>query len=643
MSISGWAQRRPHPAQNTWAADFAPVDEKIQQWIAKGYYPGASLLVAKDDQIIYQHYYGSYTPETQVYIASAGKWLAAATIAALVDEGKLRWDDPVVQYLPDWTDAKGQATLRQLLSHTSGYPDYQPKGNPRDDYQTLAESVKNIKPLPLEAAPGTRFQYGGLAMQVAGRMAELATGKDWEALFQEKIARPLGMQHTHFTPVDLGGGHSPMLGGGARSTLADYEHFLNMLSHAGTYRGMRVLSVKALAEMQADQVGKAEVKAKEFVEEVRGNTHRSLYGLGEWREELDAQGRAMLLSSPSWAGAYPWIDKTTGVYGFFLTHVDPSKTGATGFNSFLSSPALARFVREIVSNHIPPNPRGLPVKKGVADIGDAQLYYEEAGQGPALVLLHGHSFDRREWDPQFQALAKKFRVVRYDLRSYGLSSLPQEGREFLHAEDLHRLLKVLGIPQAHLVGLSLGGYVVTDFIALHPEEALSAVAASGDVYEKPGPEEPVTESEVRRRRSEIERLRQRGIIAFKEDWLVGLIKSSGPAKDNSEPLMRTMVGEWSAWQPLHVEPRLLLGTSVLTRLAARAVRVPYLLLTPEYRSDAGRENRAKLLTLIPGSRNLIIAKAGHVSNLDNPEGFTKAVLDFIAGVPGAPPADKRRR
>src|SRR2546421_11115905 len=73
--------------------DFSPVTKKVQGWIDSGYYNGASLIVAKDDKIIYRNYFGNYTPETVAYIASAGKWLAAATIAAIVDKGKLSWDD----------------------------------------------------------------------------------------------------------------------------------------------------------------------------------------------------------------------------------------------------------------------------------------------------------------------------------------------------------------------------------------------------------------------------------------------------------------------------------------------------------------------------------------------------------------------
>jgi CubicO group peptidase (beta-lactamase class C family) len=342
------------PAADTLKAahavsDFSPVTAQIESWVSKGYYPGASLIVYKDAKLVYEKYFGTYKPETVAFIASAGKWLAAATIASVVDEGKLSWDDPVSKWLPQFTDSKGKATLRQLLSHTSGYPDYQPKGAPVDNYQTLTESVAHIQPLPADTDPGTHFHYGGLAMQVAGRMTELATGKDWETLFQERIAKPLGMTATHFTPVDNGGGHSPMLGGGARASLGDYGKFLQMISGNGVFEGKRILSAKAIREMQADQVRGAAVEpGAEYVEKARGETYSGIYGLGEWREKLNARGAAVLISSPSWAGAYPWIDKEHGVYGFFLAHVDGGPAGRDHFNSFYASPILPMLVGQAI-------------------------------------------------------------------------------------------------------------------------------------------------------------------------------------------------------------------------------------------------------------------------------------------------------
>ncbi|HKO80474.1 MAG TPA: serine hydrolase domain-containing protein, partial [Chitinophagaceae bacterium] len=116
------------PRKSTY--DFSYLRQKIQSWIDSGYYSGASIIIAKDNKIVYKNYFGNYKPETVVFIASAGKWLAAATIAAVVDEGKLNWNDKVKKWLPEFKDVKGEATLAQLLSHTAGYPDYQPNENP---------------------------------------------------------------------------------------------------------------------------------------------------------------------------------------------------------------------------------------------------------------------------------------------------------------------------------------------------------------------------------------------------------------------------------------------------------------------------------------------------------------------------------
>lgn len=333
------------------AYNFGTVDRKIQNWIDSGYYDGASIQVVKDGQTIHEKYFGNYTSQTQVYIASAGKWLAAATIGSVVDEHKLSWNDKVAKWLPEFKDIKGQATLQQLLSHTAGYPDYQPTTEHRDDYQSLEEAVRHIVNLPADTTPGTIFRYGGLAMQVAGRMAEVATGKSWEAIFRERIAIPLQMNNTHFTPVDTTAGHNPMIGGGARCTLHDYMNFLEMIAGEGVYKGKRILSEETIAMLQADHVKNAHVPSDQYVEHARNAKHTGIYGLGEWREQVNDRGEAILISSPGWAGAYPWIDKENHVYGFFLTHVNVGQANRDKFSSFYASPVLPMIVRDIIAAH----------------------------------------------------------------------------------------------------------------------------------------------------------------------------------------------------------------------------------------------------------------------------------------------------
>ena len=279
--------------------NFSSLDSVIQGWVSKEYYPGASICVVKNDSVIFQKNYGSYTPDTKVYVASAGKWVAAAVIGAVVDCTELDWNDSVKKWIPEFkNDIKGMITLRQLLSHTSGVRPYLPE--PRvDNYNHLDSAVMEILPLDTVFTPGTRFEYGGLAMQIAGRMAEKAMNKEFEELFQELIARPLRMKNSHFTPVNTDGGHAPMLGGGLCTTLHDYMRFLDMIYHNGVFEEKQILKPETIHEMQADQVGNAEVHPGEYVERALKKHHTGIYGLGEWRELIDkATGEAYQISSP---------------------------------------------------------------------------------------------------------------------------------------------------------------------------------------------------------------------------------------------------------------------------------------------------------------------------------------------------------
>lgn len=102
--------------------------------------------------------------------------------------------------------------------------------------------------------------------------------------------------------------------------------------------------------------------------------------------------------------------------------------------------------------------RGTTPETGVATVGGGNLYYRDAGSGEPLVLVHAGIADNRMWDAQFEALARHYRVVAYDLRGYGRSDTPTA--PFYHYRDLASLLESFDIESAHLVGASAGGAVV---------------------------------------------------------------------------------------------------------------------------------------------------------------------------------------
>ncbi|MRV71592.1 alpha/beta fold hydrolase [Duganella sp. FT92W] len=595
--------------------DWSHLEARLAQRVRLGYFDGMGLIIGSGDTVLHESYFGNAGPATVMHVASAGKWTAAAAIAAVVDSGALSWEDRAARFLPRLGGDKGQATLRQLLSHTAGYPDYQPAGAPRDSYQTLEEAVSHIAALPAVAAPGAIFQYGGLAMQVAGRIAEIADGRNFPAIFESRLAAPLGMERSGYAPVSQEPGFSPMLGGGLYTSTADFARFLAMLALNGAYRGKRILSAHAVSVLHADQVRGAMVKPMEYVEQARATLHKDIYGLGNWREEVAPNGAANLLSSPGWAGAYPWIDRVYGIWGFVLAKANVDIAVADGYSTFMGSSIYAPMARAALDDAAE-----IGVHRGRA----GQLYYEESGKGQAVILLHGHSFDRRQWGPQVAVLEKQYRVIRYDLRGYGRSPMPQEDTAFLHAEDLRALMDALDVHQAHLVGLSLGGFVVTDFLALYPERVSSAVLAGGDLFDAPGPHDPWTAREIAARRAEIGALKRHGVSRFKRKWFDDLIANSGSGSDGLRAILWQMIDEWPCWQPLHLEPRCLLGRTAPGLLKKVRPAVPVHII----RGDKEKMG-FRITEWLPQANVTIIPDCGHVSNLEQVALFNDALEKFL--------------
>jgi serine-type D-Ala-D-Ala carboxypeptidase len=325
-----------------------------------------------------------------------------------------------------------------------------------------------------------------------------------------------------------------------------------------------------------------------------------------------------LISSPSWAGAYPWIDKQNHVYGFFMTHITRPKNG---FNSFLSSPVIPLYVRDAILDAKHPE-----VKRGFVNVENGKLFYEELGKGEPLIFIHGHSFDHYEWEPQFYEFAKKYRVIRYDVRGYGRSTMPAEFSSTMHADDLAKLMDALKIRKAHVVGLSMGGFIGLDFLVLHQDRLLSVTLASGDVWNgSPGPSSPWTTEEIAKRREDIRVLYKKGIHNMKLDWFNALtIRNGKPVVQLRQPIWN-MIYKWDAWQPAHVEPRFLLGSSVIDKLKKIKITVPVLILT----GDMDTQRKNKVLELVPSAKQMIIPNAGHVSNLENAEGFNTSFFSFL--------------
>ena len=110
---------------------------------------------------------------------------------------------------------------------------------------------------------------------------------------------------------------------------------------------------------------------------------------------------------------------------------------------------------------------------GFAEINGARMYYEVAGAGATVTLIHAGIADTRMWDAQFAALAGRYRVIRYDQRGYGQTTAPT--MPFSRVDDLEALLDQLGVERTALIGCSMGGTLALDYTLTHPEQVTALV------------------------------------------------------------------------------------------------------------------------------------------------------------------------
>jgi len=151
--------------------------------------PGVSLLVYREGTLLYRLDRGDLAPDARLPVASASKWMTAALVMTVVDEGLLSLDEPIGRRLPEFQGPSGEITLRQLLSYTAGQGGLLGMSDLLQDSRlTLSESAARIARRSQVDPPGAVFRYGGPSHQVAGALVEQATGRRWADLFAERIS-----------------------------------------------------------------------------------------------------------------------------------------------------------------------------------------------------------------------------------------------------------------------------------------------------------------------------------------------------------------------------------------------------------------------------------------------------------------------
>jgi CubicO group peptidase (beta-lactamase class C family) len=180
------------------------IDRIAAQVLEQTGVPSASVAVVEHGKLVYTHAYGKAmldptlpaTPEMRYSIGSISKQFTAAAILLLQEEGKLSLDDAVGKYVPGLTRGN-EVTIRQILSHTSGYQDYWPEDyvmTPMLHPETVQQILDTWGKKPLDFEPGTQWQYSNTNYAIAGKVVEAAGGEPLMDLITRKIFRPLGMK-----------------------------------------------------------------------------------------------------------------------------------------------------------------------------------------------------------------------------------------------------------------------------------------------------------------------------------------------------------------------------------------------------------------------------------------------------------------
>lgn len=195
------------------AGELDSHDSRFEHLVREGGYPSLVVGANRGDAVVYEKAFGvadraqgkPATIDTLYRTGSVGKLFTATLLMILRDEGKVRLDDPVQQYLPAAvrlpTHAGGafSITLRHLVTHTSGLPEW-PDDNPTvydaARPESLVEQYRGLTAVSLESPTGMRFRYSGLGYSLLGHVLEQVGGDSYEELLRTKLFAPLGMTDT---------------------------------------------------------------------------------------------------------------------------------------------------------------------------------------------------------------------------------------------------------------------------------------------------------------------------------------------------------------------------------------------------------------------------------------------------------------
>lgn len=262
-----------------------------------------------------------------------------------------------------------------------------------------------------------------------------------------------------------------------------------------------------------------------------------------------------------------------------------------------------------------------------------RLHVEEQGSGTPILFIHEFAGDHRSWEPQVAAFRERYRCIVYAARGYPPSDVPSDPGAYSQARavsDAITVLDGLGIDQAHIVGLSMGGFCTLHLGLRHPARALSLVVA-GCGYGAP----PAARDGFRRECAAIaDAIREEGMERFAARYLQGPARVQFQRKNPAgwERYVRQFAEhseEGSALTMLGVQRERPSLFDLLDELSA--MTVPTLILAGD-EDDGCLDTDLALKRSMPAASLTLLPRTGHTANLEEPEVFNAAVARFIASV-----------
>jgi CubicO group peptidase (beta-lactamase class C family) len=355
----------------------------LQEYVDDDLLAGAVVLVLRRGKVVYHEAFGERDAETNAKmqrdtifrIASQTKAIVSAAVMLLQEEGELLISDPVGKYLSEFlettvavaredggydvVDAERPITIRDLLTHTSGFAYGTGISSDRwddagiqgwyfaDRDEPIGETIARMAKLPADAQPGEAWVYG-YNTDILGAVVERVSGQSLDEYISERILEPLRMSDTHFylphakrdrlavvyAATEEGIARAPdggstgqgayvdgprksfSGGAGLLATATDYARFLQMLLNGGELDGQRILSRKSVELMTVDHLGDVTFAEGEG------------FGLGFYVvEDLGARGEPGSVGEYGWGGAYHsqyWVDPAEELVVVYMTQLIPA-------------------------------------------------------------------------------------------------------------------------------------------------------------------------------------------------------------------------------------------------------------------------------------------------------------------------------